>query len=243
MTPVIDFHTHILPGMDDGAQSVEMAVEMLTMLRAQGVTMVFATSHYTPHRESVESFVARREEAYARLMKHLGSDRFPEIRLGAEIYIEKGISERDLRPLYLEGTKALLMEFPREPFRDWMTGEVENVMYSQPATPVIAHLDRYLSWFRRAEIEAVLSLEDTVFQINAEAFADRAGKKFVYELYKQGVPLVFGSDAHNTAGRAPQMQRIADAARKKKIPWMNYAGETAGRYGLLGGDNPIAFSR
>ena len=48
MTPVIDFHTHILPGMDDGAQSVEMAVEMLTMLRAQGVTMVFATSHYTP---------------------------------------------------------------------------------------------------------------------------------------------------------------------------------------------------
>ena len=69
---MIDFHTHILPRMDDGSRSVEESLEMLDSMRQQGVKTVFATPHFYANDESVDSFLERREaslKAMRRWMK------------------------------------------------------------------------------------------------------------------------------------------------------------------------------
>ena len=58
-----DFHTHILPGMDDGAADVSTAVAMIRKLQEQGVERIVLTPHYYAENESVEEFLERREEA------------------------------------------------------------------------------------------------------------------------------------------------------------------------------------
>ena len=68
----IDFHTHILPGMDDGAETVQQSIKMLRMLRKQGVDRVALTPHFYAHRESVDSFLDRRQTAFEQLQKAIG---------------------------------------------------------------------------------------------------------------------------------------------------------------------------
>ena len=62
-TDLIDFHSHILPGIDDGARTPEEALEMLELMAAQGVRRVVSTSHFYPEREEPDSFLARRKKA------------------------------------------------------------------------------------------------------------------------------------------------------------------------------------
>ena len=63
MNGFCDLHSHILPGMDDGCKTPEESVEALRLSYAQGVRAIFATPHYYPV-ETVENFLARRQEAW-----------------------------------------------------------------------------------------------------------------------------------------------------------------------------------
>ena len=58
-----DFHTHILPGIDDGAKTPEESLKLINSLRVQGIKNIVLTSHYYSHKESMEDFLKRREEA------------------------------------------------------------------------------------------------------------------------------------------------------------------------------------
>lgn len=82
----VDIHTHCLPGMDDGAKDLETSLQMLRLLRRQGVAKAALTSHYYPHKESLDSFLKRREAAWQRLRPHTCTEEYPELLLGAEIY-------------------------------------------------------------------------------------------------------------------------------------------------------------
>jgi len=68
---MVDIHTHILPGMDDGADSVDTSIAMLREQARQGVAAVVLTPHFYRERESMEHFLARRERALARLQAGL----------------------------------------------------------------------------------------------------------------------------------------------------------------------------
>ena len=92
---MIDLHSHILPGMDDGSQSPEETAALLGMLQKQGVTTLAATPHFYA-RETPESFLQRREEAAA----HLPCTESPAILLGAEVAYFAGMgSSEALIPL------------------------------------------------------------------------------------------------------------------------------------------------
>ena len=86
-----EYHCHILPGIDDGAHNPEMSLEMLEMMRMQGIERVVATPHFYAHREkSVEDFLEKRKNAYNRIKENKF---IKNIILGAEVAIEHGISE------------------------------------------------------------------------------------------------------------------------------------------------------
>ena len=66
---MVDFHTHILPGIDDGSQDVDMTKDMLLEEQKQGVGLIAATPHFYAHRMSMEGFLERRTEAMAKTLQ------------------------------------------------------------------------------------------------------------------------------------------------------------------------------
>lgn len=65
---MIDFHTHILPGVDDGAENIETALAMLREEAVQGVNQVFATPHFYADEETPEAFLERRRASFEGLV-------------------------------------------------------------------------------------------------------------------------------------------------------------------------------
>ena len=66
---MIDFHTHILPNVDDGSKGVEESTLMLTRLFEQGVNKVIATPHFYANDESVDEFLLRRNAAFEKRLR------------------------------------------------------------------------------------------------------------------------------------------------------------------------------
>ncbi len=72
---LIDFHTHILPGIDDGSRNVEMSLRMLAAQREQQVDEIVATPHFYAQKDSVEEFLLRRQCSYEKIENENGRDK------------------------------------------------------------------------------------------------------------------------------------------------------------------------
>ncbi len=210
-----DYHSHILPEIDDGSKSAEESVQMLEKLSEQGLERVVATPHFYAHREeSVESFIKKRKSAYEKLCRK--NIPVKEIHLGAEILMESGISECDgIEKLAIEGTNLILLEPPYYDCPKNLTDEIYSISYDYKLKPIIAHIHRYIGLYEKSEIEELLKI-DAVFQINNQAFRNFREKHFVKSLIKEGYPLVFGSDCHNMTSRIPDFDVILKKGKLKE---------------------------
>ncbi len=210
-----DYHSHILPEIDDGSKSAEESVQMLEKLSEQGLERVVATPHFYAHREeSVEGFIKKRKSAYEKLCRK--NIPVKEIHLGAEILMESGISECDgIEKLAIEGTNLILLEPPYYDCPKNLTDEIYSISYDYKLKPIIAHIHRYIGLYEKSEIEELLKI-DAVFQINNQAFRNFREKHFVKSLIKEGYPLVFGSDCHNMTSRIPDFDVILKKGKLKE---------------------------
>lgn len=200
---LIDHHCHILPHIDDGSESAEMSLEMIKLMRSQGVERIIATPHFYAHREhkDIKAYLAKRQAAYDEIVQADNSN--SDIMLGAEVAIEHGLhSIPDIDKLRLADTNYILLELPYAGFQRWYLDEITDISYEYGFTPIIAHIHRYLDYYSKSEYEEVLKL-DAVFQINNEAFGNFKERRFVKSLIKEGYPYLFGSDAHNLSDRKP----------------------------------------
>ena len=197
-----DYHCHILPGIDDGSRSIEMSLAMIRMMRKQGVERIVATPHFYAHREKcVARYLEKRQMAFEKLVT--ADPSCGEIFLGAEVAIEHGISQLEgIEELRMGNSKTILLELPYGPFSPWLLEEIQAVAIETGYTPVIAHINRYLDYYNKRELEAVLQVR-AVFQFNNEAVTTWGQRRFVKSLIKEGYPYIFGSDAHNVSSRRP----------------------------------------
>ena len=88
---MIDWHSHVLPGVDDGSRDLTESLAMLSSLASQGVSFVVATPHFIANNESVDDFLERRNNASALLSEKI-TDGMPGVILGAEVKYYSGIS-------------------------------------------------------------------------------------------------------------------------------------------------------
>ncbi len=207
MTHLTDFHSHILPGVDDGSASVEESLAMLRMLSRQGVSHVVATPHFYPNYDDPEQFLRRRKDAYEALLAAMESEPdLPRITLGAEVLFFRGMSESDLLPqLTIEKKRCILIEMPPPPWSDAMYRELEAVRTKQGLTPIIAHVDRYISPFRTHGIPQRLAQLPVLVQANAGFFLRPATASMAMKLLKADQIQLLGSDCHNLTTRPPEM--------------------------------------
>lgn len=202
---ITDYHTHVLPGIDDGACNKDMSLKMLQLLKIQGVNQVIATPHFYAHRESsVECFLKKRQQALEQIEE---ISPLPVL-TGAEIYIEHGISEmQGLEKLAIQGTNLILLELPYMKYEKWISEEIYNISAEYGLKVILAHIHRYIEYYSNEQMKQIL-YTDAVFQINNEAFESLSKRSFVKSLIKQNKPVVFGSDCHNVTERKPNWKLV-----------------------------------
>lgn len=210
---LIDFHTHILPGIDDGSANVAQSVEMLRMLSRQGIGHVVATPHFYPQQDSPERFLKRRERSYQRLYdKTSTQEGLPQIILGAEVYFFRGMSQSDqLERLTIEGNRCILIEMPRASWTEDMYRELEQIRMQRGIMPILAHVDRYLSPLNTCSVMRRLEELPVYVQANAEFFLKWSTTGVAMRLLQNDRIHLLGSDCHDTQHRKPNL----DAAVQK----------------------------
>ena len=203
--PVIDFHSHVLPGIDDGSRNVETSLEMLRRSAEQGVEVMAATSHFYAWRDRPERFLERRASAWERLADAMEPG-MPRLCLGAEVAFFEGISEAVLVDrLCLGETNVLLLEMPFRPWSGRDVDEVEALMIRRGFQVVLAHLERYLPMREnRSLIRELLELPALV-QINAESLLEWRGRGKVLKLFREEKAHLLGSDCHGLEHRPPNL--------------------------------------
>lgn len=191
----IDFHSHILPGIDDGSRDIEESLAILDKMAEDQVDIVVATPHFYPHRISAEKFLQQRNDAYERLKPFL-KDSHPQILLGAEVLLSSNLLEsKSLEDLCIEGTEYLLLEMPYVKLTSSMIDCVEELADSGRVKVMIAHLERYLKFTDYSDLEKLMSLE-VIAQLNSKSFEDRKSRKVCYKILKQNMAHIVGTDYH-----------------------------------------------
>ncbi len=212
---MIDFHSHVLPGIDDGSSSTEESLAMLEMLAAQGITRVVATPHFYPRHDRPETFLARRAEAEYRLRTAMSQrEGLPKLSLGAEVFFFGGMSQSDSIPeLAFDGKKCILVEMPDGNWTESMYKELKNIYKYHGIVPVIAHVERYIGSFRMRNLPERLEKLPVLVQSNADFFLNPKTRRKALRMLDKGQIQLLGSDCHNISQRPPRMGEATEIIR------------------------------
>ncbi|MGZ4033106.1 MAG: tyrosine-protein phosphatase [Tumebacillaceae bacterium] len=217
---MIDLHCHILPGLDDGAQDLQEALDMARIAVQDGITDIVATPHtqnglYNNDAHTIlqatEHFQAALDDAQIPLQVHAGS----------EVHIHFGLLEHVLRSEVLtvcNQRKYLLVELPVLNLpRD--TDDLLHELRVAGITPIIAHPERNVMIQRKPELLGKWIEKGALAQLTADTLLGRMGKKmqvFATFLVQKHLVHVIASDAHNIRTRRPKLraayQRLSEVA-------------------------------
>ena len=216
---MIDFHSHILPGMDDGPRSVVESLDMLRSMLRQGVDTVVSTSHFYANDEYPGDFLKRRELAAGRLKEAMlfSEEIYPDVILGAEVLYFPGISEaEEIEQLRIENTRCILIEPPMAPWSEDMLDDIQYMGENMNLQPVIAHVDRYMSVLKDAALIDRVLRRNMIVQVNGTYFQNPKTKRAALKNLKAGKIQLIGSDCHNMASRPPDLGAARSVARMNR---------------------------
>ena len=216
-----DIHTHILPGMDDGARDVSESLAMLRMEAEQGVRVVVLTPHYYHRCESVTDFLSRRQAAWDRLTQAIEQlprdeqDKLPTLYPGAEVAWQSDLLDcSDLDRLCLGGGKYMLVELPLTPWTRQTIRQLYELMTCYGITPVIAHLERYLDDQSPKVVDRLLEL-DVPTQISCDVLEHVFARRRAMGLLRRRRAQIIASDCHDPVDRPPRMKRAFSLLERK----------------------------
>ena len=213
---MLDFHTHILPGVDDGSKSAAESVEMLKILKEQGVSEILLTPHFYAHYNNVEKFIESRKRSLRKLLDALKEENIDvKLYLGCEaLYFDELWRIEKIKELCIEGTDCILVEMP---FSSWQDNVVEGIerLVSRGITPILAHFDRYLRY--KGNLEKIYRLVEAgaLLQLNCSALKKFYKRKKLKRFLKKGLVFAIGSDCHNLTSRKPDYFAAAQYVKKK----------------------------
>lgn len=214
---MFDFHTHILPGIDDGSKSVEMSLDMLRDSWDQGVDGLVLTPHFYADSDSPQRFLKRRTDSFMRLAQQLDEVQYcPQLLLGAEVHYYRGMgNSAELETFCIGKSNFILIEMPFERWSSFMLRDIENVYSRLGFRVIIAHIDRYLSLASPEDIAELKSGAHVLFQANADFFLQRSTRRKAIKMLDRGEIQLLASDCHNLTTRAPNLGDAVDYIEKK----------------------------
>ena len=223
---MIDIHSHILPGVDDGARTLTESVEIVRVLTKMGVTDIVATPHFIAE-SNYESSRYDNMRKLMELKKALETEAINvKIYLGNEIYIDRRIKDllKAGKIATLAESKYLLVEIPlNDEYANYedILMDLMNCGYKV----VLAHPERYAIIEKDFEIARELYRNGVLFQCNLYSILGKYGrnaKKAIRKLAKEKLIFTFGSDIHHP-GDVEKMKKQHSLAIKKYLKYYNEA--------------------
>jgi protein-tyrosine phosphatase len=243
VAPVVDLHTHILPGVDDGAPDLEAAVAMARVAADDGITTMVATPHI---RDDHPFDHARIPGLVADLNAALGSAGVPvTVVAGGEVALTTTADlEPDALRVYALGEGPyLLVESPYSEVGELVERQLFDVQM-KGLKPVLAHPERSPSFLQDLERLRALVERGVLLSVTADSMAGRFGgtvAAFTAELFRAGLVHDVASDAHDDRKRAPRL-RHGFAALDRELPGLadqaSWFTETSPRALLAGAEPP-----
>lgn len=210
----IDWHSHLLPFIDDGSRDIKESLNLLEMLAEQGINKVVATPHFIADKISVEEFLIKREKSFNQL-KAVVAEGMPQILLGAEVEYYPGICRlAGLKKLCIEKSGILLLEMPISPWTEYTVKELTEIAATKNITLVLAHIERYLK-LQSPKILERLMQSGVLMQVNANFFTNIRTKRKALALLKKGNIQLLGSDCHNITSRPPTIGKAYEIIKNK----------------------------
>lgn len=233
-----DLHTHILPGMDDGARDCRTAAELLEMEAIQGVHNLALTSHFSFAGSVVDDFLDRRAQAYEQLRESLADRDFRiRMKLGCEVMYAPGLINQPVHRLCLEGTDVLLLELPTN-YNPPFVQETLEYLRADGLIPVIAHVERYPYVMQDPRILAEWVNLGAYAQVNgASLLRGDARAAMIHKLIKWNLVHLLATDTHSPKKRPPVLRQAFREVEKQcgpqKTAWLRQNAEA-----LFNGQEP-----
>jgi protein-tyrosine phosphatase len=217
---VIDLHSHILPGLDDGPETLASSLEIARAAVADGIRVVAATPHV---RDDYPTDAATMERAVEELRDALRSNMIPlDIRTGGEIAIEwlDRLPPDELRRFGLGGNpNYILIEFPYYGFPLNLVGAAFDLS-SRGITPVIAHPERNADVQMSPEKLRPIVRSGGLIQITAASLDGRIGpssQRAAHQLIELELAHLLASDAHHATIREVGMGAAVKAVGDREL--------------------------
>lgn len=227
MRQIIDVHSHILPGVDDGSQDMDMSLEMVRMAYEQGIRYIIATPHFrffpdklcypqeTEHLQSLcQELQERSEEAGYKMPIFLGQEIFYFDDLPD--YLDDGWA------IPMAGTRYVLIEFAPQVSYTTILRAITK-LERRDYMPVIAHIERYECLREKGRTKELVE-EGACLQMNYNSLSGGLLDARVSWCKRQvlnGLVQFFGTDAHDTMDRSPQVEPAASwlVSRDPRTAW------------------------
>lgn len=216
-----DIHTHILPSVDDGAQSVEAALELLRLEKQSGIERVVLTPHFYPQTEEVADFLARREQSHTALMTRWEESTMPQLQLGAEVHYSPALVEMELEQLTLGKGNYFLLELPDNEIPA-CAEQVVDRLRRKGITPILAHVERCAYFRHQPELLQRLIQTGALGQISAKALQDKKDRGFGVSCIQNGLGHIVASDLHSKTGKDICLSALAEGRYEELIDWTEY---------------------
>lgn len=238
---MVDIHTHVLPGLDDGAGDMAASVAIAAEAAGHGVHTLVGTPHI---REDYDVRPAELAERTARLQEELERAGVPvRVLPGGEVAVTRvaALDDEELALVSLAGgTPYVLMETPYGPVSPAFE-EAAFALEVRGYTPVIAHPERNRSLRAAPERLAALVERGALVQVTASSLVGRHGgdtRRFARELVDDGLAHAIGSDVHRAGGGrstiAAARDALASSGDEQLADWMTIAVPSA----LVSGETP-----
>lgn len=204
----VDLHCHILPGVDDGAETLSDTRKLLAAERKSGVERFVFTPHFYPAHDAPEAFLARRAEAAAQL-RALPEAEGIEFRLGAEIAFTPFFERLPLRRLAFGDSRYFLVELDTRYARPGVDEAIDWAV-SEGFTPILAHVERYPYVAQDPTLLYRWVKAGALVQMNA-GYVLRGGRRRALQYAKWGMLHLLASDAHHPEYRPPNLSEGYDS--------------------------------
>ena len=213
-----DIHTHILPGVDDGAADLEQALQMVRMAYQEGTRALFLTPHYqgtyfNGTKQSMETAFSEFSQTVAAEVPQM------QVYLGSELCFEVELTEKLQRreACTLGNSRYILLEFPFELLRFQMISGITELVRCG-YVPIIAHVERCGIFYQYPGLIDEVLKAGALLQLNADSVMGKQGfwvKRFCHKLLKARKVHFIASDTHNTTTRPPCLKKCYDRVCKR----------------------------
>lgn len=206
---MIDIHTHILPNLDDGADSIEESLAMAELAADSGTRGIVASSHGNLGGYTLKDYF----QAFMNFRKILKEERIPlEVYPGMEVFMDEHAIERLKKEelLTINNTEYVLVEFSFQEHL-WVVNEYLQVLLEEGFIPVVAHLERYDCIQNHPQAAYKWAENGCALQVNKGSLLGAFGskvKEISRSLLAHNLVHVIASDAHSSESRNPSMGNI-----------------------------------